>query len=53
MEEVWPVLTGACREALPLDWHGDYKFPPIKVSAVVQEKNEDAGHSVLSFEYPE
>ncbi|KAL1247288.1 hypothetical protein QQF64_022664 [Cirrhinus molitorella] len=53
MEEVWVVLPGACREALSHDWNGDYKFPPIKVSAVVQEENEDAGCSVLSFEYPE
>lgn len=30
MEEVWAVLPGACREALSQDWHGDYKFPPIK-----------------------
>ncbi len=30
-----------------------YSFPPIKVSAAVQEEMEETGHSILSFEYPE
>lgn len=53
IEEVWAALPGACREALSQDWNGEYNFPPIKLSAAVQEENEIPGSSVLSFEYPE
>ncbi len=53
MKEVWAALPGACREALSQDLNEHYSFPPIKVSAAVQEEMEETGHSILSFEYPE